>query len=418
MAQAPRQAADRAAFVRAIVSDPKAVPDVMLLYGYLGASSEEDHERLYLSPDLTNYVEVPTSAILHQMAAPKEQDPNGGVTLWVKKDAALIYKMAPAAEALAYFFAGAIQAGAQGAAAAPQPTPAITIAGACTIAGCPTAPCSIACPTRPPHATCADQCTNITPCLNTHAGQATCAVQCTQITPCLQTQLGHATCAVQCTQITPCLQTQLGHATCAVQCTQITPCVQTHLGHATCAVQCTHVPPCLSHVCTNIPACFPTEITPCVATHAPQCTAACGAVGQPQQAAQCFGGSVAPIQTLPCSLLCPTQVVFQCGSQHTPCCPIQTFHGASCAIICNSHQSLCCPVSGGAFCPPVSAFCPGSPVCPGSFVCGAGQPGPVEQAAFAMARGPSAFCTPGCSPVCTGFQCNTPAHPCTPHCPQ
>src|SRR5690242_19895111 len=123
MARAPRDAAaDRAAFVREIVSDPKAVPDVMLLYGYLGASSEEDHERLYLSPDLTNYVEIPTSAILHQMAAPKEQDPHGGVTLWVKKDAALVYRMAPAADAVAHYFAGAIQAGAQAAAAAPIPT--------------------------------------------------------------------------------------------------------------------------------------------------------------------------------------------------------------------------------------------------------------------------------------------------------
>jgi hypothetical protein len=112
MAQAPKLSADRASFVRDIVSDPKAVPDVMLLYGYLGASSEEGHERLYLSPDLTNYVEVPTAAILHQMAAPKEQDPHGGVTLWVKKDAALVYKMAPAAEALAHYFAGAIAGGA------------------------------------------------------------------------------------------------------------------------------------------------------------------------------------------------------------------------------------------------------------------------------------------------------------------
>ena len=418
MAQAPRQAADRAAFVREIVSDPKAVPDVMMLYGYLGASSEEDHERLYLSPDLTNYVEVPTEAILHQMAAPKEQDPRGGVTLWVKKDAALIYKMAPAADALAHYFAGAIQAGAQGAAAAPLPTPPITIAGACTFqqALCPPSPaCTIA-------ATCA-QCTHITPCLHTQPGQATCALGCTHITPCLHTQVGQATCAVQCTQITPCLQTQLGQATCAVQCTQITPCLQTQLGQATCAVQCTHVAPCLSHVCTNVPACFPTEITPCVATHAPQCTVACGVVGQPQQAqvpmgAQCFGGSVAPIQTLPCSLLCPTQVVFQCGSQHTPCCPIQTFQGASCAIICNSQHSLCCPVSGGAFCPPVSAFCPGSLACPGSIACGPGQQGPVDQAAFGMARGATAWCSAGCSPVCTGFQCNTPAHPCTPHCPQ
>ena len=102
-----------------IVTDPKNVPDVMLLYGYPGASSEDGHERLYLSPDLANYIEIPASAILHRMAAPKEQDANGGMTLWVRKDAALIYKMAPAAQALAHYFAGAIQA--QGAAPARLP---------------------------------------------------------------------------------------------------------------------------------------------------------------------------------------------------------------------------------------------------------------------------------------------------------
>jgi hypothetical protein len=141
------------------VSDPKNVPDVMLLYGYLGASSEEGHERLYLSPDLTNYVEVPRDAVLHQMAAPKEQDPHGGVTLWVKKDAKLIYKMAPAAEALAHYFAGAVQAAAGQAAAAPavRPTPPVTIVGPCLSY----------------HVTCMHFCTHITPCHPTH-GQPQC----------------------------------------------------------------------------------------------------------------------------------------------------------------------------------------------------------------------------------------------------
>jgi hypothetical protein len=96
------------------VTDPKSVPDVMRLYGYPGASSEEAHERLYLSPDLTNYV------ILHRMAIPAEQDPHGAVCWWVKKDSALIYKMAPAAQAMAHYFTGAIQAGAAGMAAALQ----------------------------------------------------------------------------------------------------------------------------------------------------------------------------------------------------------------------------------------------------------------------------------------------------------
>ena len=105
MAQAPQSPGGNDNFIRRIVTDPKNVPDVMLLTGYLGASSEEAHERLYLSPDLTNYVEIPNTAILHQAPLPKEQDAHGGVTLWVRKDAALQYKMAPAAQALANYFA-------------------------------------------------------------------------------------------------------------------------------------------------------------------------------------------------------------------------------------------------------------------------------------------------------------------------
>ena len=133
MAQAPQNPGGGANFIRQIVSDPKNVPDVTLLTGYLGASSEEGHERLSFSPDLSNYVEIPKAAILHQAPLPAEQDAHGGVTLWVKKDAVLQYKMAPAAQALANYFAGAIQAGAQGAAPAPRATPPQTMRD-CTLA--------------------------------------------------------------------------------------------------------------------------------------------------------------------------------------------------------------------------------------------------------------------------------------------
>jgi hypothetical protein len=148
MAQAPKKPADDGSsdFVRSIVTDPKNVPDVMRLYGYPGASSEEGHERLYLSPDLTSYVEVPKSTILHRMEVPAEQDPHGAVVLWVKRDAPLIYKMAPAAQALAHYFAGAIQgaAAAGGVAAGPVAVPAATgpVCG-----HTPVIPCTPGCPT-------------------------------------------------------------------------------------------------------------------------------------------------------------------------------------------------------------------------------------------------------------------------------
>jgi hypothetical protein len=159
MAQQPRRpSADAAPFVRDIVSDPKNVPDVILLYGYLGTSSEEGHDRLYLSPDLTNYVEVPKDGVLHQMAAPKEQDPHGGVTLWVKKDAKLTYKMSPAAQALAHYFSGAVQAAGAGTWQAVGPWQAVgaaarpirpTIVGATCYIRCSwlcSLGCSIRCP--------------------------------------------------------------------------------------------------------------------------------------------------------------------------------------------------------------------------------------------------------------------------------
>jgi hypothetical protein len=112
-------------FINRLVTDPNNVPDVMRLYGYLGASSEAEHERLYLSADLASFVEIPTSAILHRMTVPKENDPYGAVVLWVKRDAALVNKMAPAAQALAHYFAGAIAA--QMGVAQPAPAPAAGI---------------------------------------------------------------------------------------------------------------------------------------------------------------------------------------------------------------------------------------------------------------------------------------------------
>lgn len=436
MAQVPKQPADGASFVRDIVSDPKSVPDVMLLYGYLGASSEEGHERLYLSPDLTNYVEVPSQAVLHRMVVPNEQDPHGGVTLWVKKDAALIYKMAPAAEALAHYFAGAVQAATGVGAAAQQPMLAPTRACPTHVAHCQThvATC----------AACTDVgCrTDITPCINTHA--VTCAHCNITVGPCQQSAAPDCT-FIGCGHTLACPGGPLGQAAAAAAQTLGGPaCAVTlpnvcQLASAACAsIACTFGGPCLSHyLCTHVTPChptrgqpqcpFPTEATCAPVCHVspapfcgPQVTvgAGCGSIaciGQPGQAAmaaRCFGGTavatVPIVCTAACSIACPTQQGWVCGSHHTPCCPVpvHTVVGATCAFICGSQQSLCCPVSGGAFCPPVSA------ACPGSLACGPGQPGPIDQAA--MARVATAWC----SPVCTGYMCNTPAHPCTPYCPQ
>ena len=78
-------------FVGGVVSDPAAPPDSLLLLGYLGASSEAGHTRLYFDPQLTQYVEIPDDAILHVETPPEEStDPLRATWVWVHRDAAVL----------------------------------------------------------------------------------------------------------------------------------------------------------------------------------------------------------------------------------------------------------------------------------------------------------------------------------------
>ncbi len=339
MAQGPTGGGG-AEFVRRIVNDPKSVPDVVRLQGYLGASSEEGHERLYLSADLSSYVEIPKDAILHQMDVPAAQDPHGAVVLWVKKDAALQYKMAPGPTALAHYFAGAL-AGAGG--GAPP-------AGAALPAGAPIAP-SIAMPgctplyTRLP-ADCLQtqpnactilvaQCGGPTLACPTH--QPTCLPVCTQIPACQHTHVGQASCAPVCT-----VHTCAGHATCAPVCT-----VHTCVGHATCA------PILCSALCTHPPACHPTLPPACHPTLPPACHPTLPPVCHPTLPPACH-------QTLPA--VCHPSLAVVCHPTLPAVCQ------QSAVIVC--HPTLVCPLATAPACPP-----PQSIAC-GSIACGVGGVGP------------------------------------------
>jgi len=92
-----------------LVKDPKAPPDALLLSGFLGASSEDDHTRLYLTATLDDYVEIPSDAILHTQEIPKDQSPLGGTLLWIKKDAELIHGKVGPNRTKAKFLEGRIQ---------------------------------------------------------------------------------------------------------------------------------------------------------------------------------------------------------------------------------------------------------------------------------------------------------------------
>jgi hypothetical protein len=416
MAQAPRRPDGNDSFIRHIVTDPKNVPDVILLTGYLGASSEEAHERLYLSADLTNYVEIPNTAILHQAPLPKEQDAHGGVTLWVRKDAALQYKMAPAAQALANYFAGAIQAGAQG---APRGAGAAVGPRATIGVHCATFNCSLHCPTE------------ITPCINTHANTCFCPV--THACP-SQNQLcqSQGACTyVGCGASLACTQVLLcgGVAAAAVQAgpgatfgacgaavaavaatvrfcpTDITPCINSHGVTCNCplTVGCrTQQQICVSQGCNSI-GCDATavctiDLPNCQSAACHSFAAICGLAQQAAAAPQAAFAGQANLRPsfVDCSIVCPTRFG-PCLSQHvtcaaictqfTPCLPTRfqpqcPYPSEICTHVagCQITNAVNCPVASGQACPQVSLDCPQQSLACGGFP---GQPGFGGAAAFA-----------------------------------
>lgn len=89
MAEAKGRRTAAADFVSKIVKDPKQPPNTLLLKGYLGDSSEEGYTRLYLDPQLSDYVEIPADAILHTQDV--ADDPLGGSYIWIQRDAEVIH---------------------------------------------------------------------------------------------------------------------------------------------------------------------------------------------------------------------------------------------------------------------------------------------------------------------------------------
>jgi hypothetical protein len=138
-------------FVARIVKDPANPPQTAMLTGYVGASSEPKHTRLYFEPGLSSYVEIPDDAILHTQDS---GDPGGlgGTHVWVRRDAELIYGPAGAQRPKGKFLEGPIMQANMGAAAAAGalPTPTVTVWIGCMqtrVAPCPPQSDFVACQT-------------------------------------------------------------------------------------------------------------------------------------------------------------------------------------------------------------------------------------------------------------------------------
>ncbi|ARU60087.1 hypothetical protein CBW65_02715 [Tumebacillus avium] len=90
--------------------DPNAkLPeDAVVLSGSLGHSPKDGQWRLYLTPELNDFVEIREEDILHAVMPEEEQS---AATLWVKPDAALERTQTSVQQVQAEFLSGDIMSG-------------------------------------------------------------------------------------------------------------------------------------------------------------------------------------------------------------------------------------------------------------------------------------------------------------------
>lgn len=76
-----------APFVAALVPDPENVPESLLVVGYPGRSTEPDRWRLYLAPDLSDFVEFDRADVLHAEVIEAAGDEPERTRVWIKATA-------------------------------------------------------------------------------------------------------------------------------------------------------------------------------------------------------------------------------------------------------------------------------------------------------------------------------------------
>ena len=96
--------------IKNLVPDPSQVPDARMLFGFLGKSSREGYWRLYLTPELNEYVEFQEEDVLHTQSFATPENPLGGKAVWVKRETNLLRTSTKSREAQAEFLQGDIAA--------------------------------------------------------------------------------------------------------------------------------------------------------------------------------------------------------------------------------------------------------------------------------------------------------------------
>ncbi len=78
-------------FVAKAIPDPKQHEPLKVISGFIGASSQDGHVRVYGDESLNHFVDVAEDSIVHSEERPKGSFPLGGSFLWVKAGAEYVY---------------------------------------------------------------------------------------------------------------------------------------------------------------------------------------------------------------------------------------------------------------------------------------------------------------------------------------
>ena len=96
--------------IEKLVPDPATPPDAMVLSGLVGRSTKAGYWRLYLTPQLNDYVEFSEKDVLHHQQFPPALSPLGGTLIWIKGDAKLQHTQTTIQQAQGQFLQGNIAA--------------------------------------------------------------------------------------------------------------------------------------------------------------------------------------------------------------------------------------------------------------------------------------------------------------------
>lgn len=94
--------------IQNLVSNPASVPDLIVLTGFVGNSSDKDRLRVYVNVELNEYLEVSRKDVHYQQEGPFADSPLKSSLVWVNAGASIKHVKAEATTIEAEFLQGEI----------------------------------------------------------------------------------------------------------------------------------------------------------------------------------------------------------------------------------------------------------------------------------------------------------------------